>query len=176
MSLARFWSTFKLLNLSKPIGDRPLYRAVRGRRVSSVLEINASSFQRSERLIHWLREQGMAEGFRYAVIDPFEMGGSDRLTLKGCHSMLSKLGAKPFPVPMTGSLATALTRVAHTIGSVDLLVADCPAEQLDEATVRAIMPRIIHADSLVMGQSRGSDKLVSIDVHHFTSEPIRKVA
>ncbi len=176
MSLARFWSTFKLLHLSKPIGDRPLYRSVRGRRISSVLEINASSCQRSERLIHWLREQGMEAGFRYAVIDPFEMGGSDRVTLKGCHSLLSKLGAKPFPVPMTGNLATALTRVAHTIGSVDLLVADCPPEQLNEAMVRAIMPRIIHADSLVMGRADASENLVPIDVHHFTSEPMRKAA
>jgi hypothetical protein len=176
MSLARFWSKFKLLHFSQPAGDRPLYRAIQGKSISSVLEINAGSGQRSERLIKSLREQGMGDGFRYAVIDSFEMGGEGRLTLKGCHTLLGKLGAKPLPVPHTGNLAVALTRVAHTIGAVDLVVADCGIGEIEQPAVRAVLHKILHADTLLVCKSDASSPFSLLPVGQFVTEPMRRAA
>jgi len=176
MSLARFWSKFKLLHFSQPVGDRPLYRAIHGRVITSILEINAGTCQRSERVVRVLREQGLGDGFRYAVIDPFEMGGGERLTLKGCHTLLGKLGAKPLPVPNTGNLAIALTRVAHTIGAIDLVIADCAVSELEQPTVRAVLHKLFHADTLLVSKAEVSGPFAVLPVKQFVAEPIRRAA
>lgn len=150
MSLARFWSSLKLLRFSQPAGDRPLYQAVRGRVIGSVLEVNIGEAARAERLIGWLREQGSVGTIRYAAVDPFETGGAGHIGLKNFHSRLGRLGAKPLPVPLAGSLAASLTRVAHTIGAVDLLILDGSAADFDVPAVRMILPRLVHPESIVM--------------------------
>lgn len=174
MSLARFWSSFKLLNLSKPVGDRSLYRAVRGLRVESILEVNVGNANRSEKLIAWLREQSDVETIRYAAIDAFEMGGDDHISLKEFHSRLGRLGTKPLPVPDTGKLSTALARVAHTIGSVDLAIFDCEPQRLEEPTVLAILPKIIRTNSIVLTSS--GEMLALATDQQRSSLLVRKVA
>lgn len=176
MSLARFWSKFKLLHFSQPVGDRPLYRAIQGRAITSILEINAGTCQRSERIVQSLREQGLGDGFRYAVIDPFEMGGSERLTLKGCHTLLGKLGARPLPVPNTGNLAVALTRVAHTIGAIDLVIADCAMSELEQPSVRAVLHKLLHTESLLVGKRDASSPFSVLSINQFVAEPMRRAA
>lgn len=159
MSLARFWSSLKLLHFSKPAGNRPLYQAVRGRVIQSVLEINVATGERSERLIGWLREQGSEGTIRYAAVDPFEAGGAGHLGLKEFHSRLGRLGARPLPVPLAGSLAVSLTRVAHTIGAVDLLILDCSGAELNDPAVLHILPRLVREDSVVLTRAEATGGL-----------------
>jgi hypothetical protein len=152
MTLARFWSTIKLLHFSQPAGDRALYKAVRGRRIASVLEVHVGRGQRSRQLVEWLHRQSELPSIRYAAIDAFDLGGADHQTLKQFHATLGKLGAKPLPVPHTGNLAVALKRVVHTIGSVDLLILDCPPEEYLEPSAATVLPRLVHPQTIVMGQ------------------------
>ncbi|WP_164102210.1 hypothetical protein [Candidatus Laterigemmans baculatus] len=159
MSLARFWSSLKLLHFSKPAADRPLYQAVRGRVIQSVLELRIGTGERSERLIGWLREQGSEGTIRYAAVDPFEAGGAGHLGLKEFHSRLGRLGARPLPVPLAGSLAMALTRVAHTIGAVDLLVLDGSEAELNDPAVLHVLSRLVREDSLVLTRNEASGAL-----------------
>jgi hypothetical protein len=152
MSLARFWSSFKTMNLSQPAGDRPLYRAVLRRQISSVLEVGVGDGSRSARLVPWIRQQADVETIRYAAIDRFEMEGPDHISLKQFHAQLGRLGVKPLPIPDTGQLAAALARVAHTIGTVDLAIFDCRGDALNQPAIMAILPRVVREDSLVLVQ------------------------
>ena len=176
MSLARFWSTVKLLHFSKPAGDRPLYRAVKGRVVESVLEVNVGTGARSRTLISWLRQQGSEGAIRYAAIDTFEMGGAEHVALKDFHSELGKLGVKPLPVPNTGSLAVALKRVAHTIGAVDLVILDCAPVYFTDPAVDAVMNKIVKPTSIVMAQCAEAEGLWPQEVTRWQSTQHRQAA
>jgi hypothetical protein len=191
MSLARFWSSFKLLNLSKPAGDRPLYRLVRGKRIESVLEVNVGDGVRCQRLVAWLREQVSPEQsarevssgepsqsgvIRYAAIDAFETGGAGHLTLKAFHSHLGRLGVKPLPVPDTGNLAAALARVAHSIGCVDLAIFDCSESSLQDPTVAAILSRVVKDDSLVLVRNSEGTGLRAVSASELANLRSRKTA
>ena len=175
MSLARFWSTWKLLRFSQPAGNRPLYRELKGRTVESVLEVNVGSGERSRTVVQWLRDQGNAGPLRYAAIDPFEMGEGERISLKGFHSEMGKLGVKPLPVPDTGNLAVSLKRVAHTIGAVDVLVLDCAPARFADPAVDTIMPLLLKPTTLVMGQCAEAEGLWVINACRW-NEPAEKVA
>lgn len=164
MSLARFWSTFKLLRLSQPAGDRALYKAVRGHQITSVLEVHVGDGSRSQTLVQWLREQGQEGPIRYAAVDPFDMGGENHMSLKQFHTELGRLGTKPLPVPHTGNLGMALKRVLHTIGPVDLIVLDCPPQEYLETTAAQVLSRLTHEQSIVMGQCAETSGLWPIDL------------
>lgn len=165
MSLARFWSSFKTLYFSKPATDRPIFREVkeavqRGQALDTILEINVGDGVRSERLVQWIREQGAAGPTRYAAIDSFEMGGAGHIGLKAYHSMLGKLGVKPFPVPHTGtpamsaeSLRAALMRVAHTLGPVDLILLDCESQLWQEPTALQMLRRVTKPTTILLGKT-----------------------
>lgn len=176
MSLARFWSSFKLLNLSKPATDRALFRAVRGKKIESILEVNVGTGTRCERLIPWLREQADLETIRYAAIDPFETGGGEHVSLKEFHSRLGRLGTKPLPVPNTGNIGSALARVAHTIGSVDLAIFDCDSAELQATTTLAILPRIVRADTLVLVRKSSTEGLQLVPASEVSKQITEKVA
>lgn len=176
MSLARFWSSFQFLNLSKPAGDRILFRSVRGKKIESILEVNVGTGLRCERLLPWIREQADLETIRYAAVDPFETGGGDHVPLKEFHSRLGRLGAKPLPVPNTGNLAAALARVAHTIGAVDLAIFDCDRSELEAAATRAILPRIVRSDSLVLIRKSSAGGLELVAAAEVSSPSNVKIA
>lgn len=156
MSLGRIWSSLKTLHFSKPAGDRPLFRAIRDRLLSggtieTVLEVNVGNGDRSERLMRWIADVHQGTGVsqsshllsRYAAIDTFEMGGQGHCSLKAFHSRVGKLGVKPFPVPDTGNLHTALTRVAHTLGAVDFVILDrVPSETIEQMAVQLVLRRL----------------------------------
>ncbi|XZE53997.1 hypothetical protein SH139x_005778 [Planctomycetaceae bacterium SH139] len=164
MSLARFWSTIKLLHLSQPAGDRALYRAVRGRQIGSVLEVNVGTAARSQQLVQWLRLLGNQEAFRYVAVDAYESGGAGHISLKSFHSVMGKLGVKPLPIPEMGNLSVALTRVAHTIGAVDLVILDCPPSEFVMGPVATILPRLVGPNSLVMAQAADVEGLRPLDI------------
>lgn len=176
MSLARFWSSLKLLRFSQPAGDRPLYQAVRGRTIGSVLEVHIAQAVRAERLVGWLREQGTTGTIRYAAIDPFETGGAGHIGLKDFHSRLGRLGTKPLPVPIAGSLAASLTRVAHTIGAVDLLILDGSEADYRGPAVEAILPRLVHAETIVMAMDDQSRRLQLCPASRYAEPTARRAA
>lgn len=151
MSLSQIWSTFKLLNFSKPAGDRPLYRAVRHRKIQTVLEVNIGDARRSYRLVEWLRQQGNDGSLRYAAIDLFEMGEQNQIELKTFHQQLSKRGVKPLPIP--GTLVQGLPRAANSLGIVDLAIFDIAVGELQDPAVQATFHRLIGPDTLVMCRS-----------------------
>ncbi|WP_153559040.1 hypothetical protein [Roseimaritima sediminicola] len=163
MSLAQTWATFKLLHLSKPAGDRCLYKSVRGQTVASVLEINLAGLDRTTRLIDWLRQQGNEGPIRYAAIDLFEMAEDGHgVGLKTFHQKLSALGVKPLPIP--GTPAQGLPRVANTLGAIDLVVFDADQQQLDDPLLQTLLNRVTHQKSILLARdARGAFQLHGTD-------------
>ncbi len=163
MSLAQTWATFKLLHLSKPAGDRLLYKSVRGQTIASVLEINLASMQRTTQLIGWLRQQGNTGPIRYAAIGMFEMADSGpKLGLKDFHQQLSALGVKPLPIP--GTAAQGLPRVANTLGAIDLVIFEGDREQLHDPLLQPLLARITHQKSIVLARDgQAALSLVQLD-------------
>lgn len=181
MSLARFWASFKTLYLSKPREDRPLFRELREAiqertPLVKILEVGVGNGDRSERIVHWLRENGACDPQRYAAIDAFELGGPGHISLKDYHRRLSKLGGeiKPFPVPITGNLSIALTRVAHTLGGVDCMILDIEPSAWGDPQSTAMLRRLIHPQTLVLGKPTAGGRFVKMAIPG--SAPATKIA
>lgn len=189
MSLGRIWSSLKTLHFSKPAGDRPLFRALRdrvcsGSSIETVLEVNVGNGDRSERLMRWIAEvqagvqasQPANPLSRYAAIDAFEMGGEGHCSLKEFHSRVGKLGAKPFPVPNTGNLHAALTRVAHTIGAVDFVILDSvSSETIEQSNVQMILGRLSHEGTQFFWRANDQGAFATLEIQP-TGERLRTAA
>ncbi len=85
-----------------------------------------------------------ASPIRYIVIDQFEMGGGTT-TLKQFHQTLRGAAIRPqvFPEP----IERGLTRVAHTIGAVDLILISTPTDQWQTTSVLGLIARVSRADT-----------------------------
>ncbi len=147
-----------LAYLSKPVGDRVLYRAVRGVRAGRILEIGIGSADRTLRLVSLAQRASGAEAIRYAAIDPFEARGADKpvgLSIKETHRMLAGSGAKVQLIP--GDPAHALPRAANGLTGTDLIVvgADYDVASLGEAWF--YVPRMLHAGTRVYLESRSAE-------------------
>jgi len=173
MGLAEWWYSFRTTRLSKPAEDRCLFRATQGRVVQSVLEVGIEDPPRCEKLIPWLLGQQEGGSLRYAAIDMFEAGGG--ISLKQFHALVTRSGAKPLPIP--GELASGLPRVAHTIGAVDLMFLSQDEDQLQDPSVAAFLPRVLHDDSVVIVTDRESGVLYELPVDELLgSERLNRAA
>lgn len=90
---------------------------------------------------------------RYIVVDQFEMAGGTT-TLKQFHKTLREAEVRTIVYPEP--IDRALTRVAHTIGTVDLVLITAPADQWQTPAIEALIKRITHASTNVLYRE-GSD-------------------
>jgi hypothetical protein len=156
VSLARLIRSAYLLYFSKPVSDRALLKAVRGRPVRSIVELGVSLPARTPRLLEiagWRRE---GETLRYTGIDLFEArpSGQTRLPLKQAFATLQGPHVRLQLVP--GDPATALRRVANSLVGTDLMVIS--GEQSDEllASAWTWMPRMLTSSSIVLREVPGA--------------------
>lgn len=167
MSVAKTWSAFQLLHLSKPAGERIVYKATKGRPISSVLEVQLSGWQRTERLIAWLRSQGNTGPLRYVAVDLFDISDrAESIELKAFHQRLAAQGLKPLPIP--GTPEQGLPRVIHTLGAIDLVLVDLPPEQQADPVIASLLARVVHQDSVLLVQD-GPQSFQSIDARSLQS-------
>lgn len=165
MGLADWWYVFQTTRLSKPAEDRALYRATGNRKIQTVLETGLGDGSRCERLLQWLEHHdGLPT--RYAAIGEFEAAGG--ISLKQFHAKLTAFGIKPLPVP--GNLASGLPRVAHTIGAVDLLILDRDHSSLHEPAICNFLPRVVHAETIVIATDAESKVLYSLPASELLNE------
>jgi hypothetical protein len=141
---------FYLFHFSKPIADRPIYRAVHENRVQSVLEIGIGVGQRAKRLIELAALHAPASQIRYAAIDLFEARPAEerpRLSVKAAHQLLVATGAKIKLLP--GDPLTVLSRAANCLGPVDLMVVSPGQDAASLASAWFFVPRMLHKGSRV---------------------------
>jgi hypothetical protein len=150
LTLINYCRLFYLAHLSQPLGERPVYRAIRRSRVRSILEIGMGAGLRTSRMIETMRRVS-GNGLHYTGIDLFELSpASDgpKLSLKEAHCKLKPTGARIRLVP--GDPYTALARTANDIGPCDLIIvaAGHDAESLNRAWF--YVPRLLHSATLVL--------------------------
>jgi hypothetical protein len=149
-------SHIHLMYLSKPAGDRCLYRAIRTHGVRSIVQIGIGAGQRTHRLIDAVGLYSGDRPLRYTGIDLFEARPSHApgLTLKQAHQQFRPLVHKLQLVP--GDPYSALNRTANSLQGTDLVVvaADVDAESLQRSWF--FLPRMLHAKSLVLVEQQVS--------------------
>lgn len=146
-----------LNHFSKPICDRPLYRAVQQFHPRHILELGVGSAQRSLRLVELALAHVPADELRYTGVDLFESrpAGRPGLTLREAHRLLRQKLAKVQLLP--GDPWTALARAANALQGVDLVIvsADQQGETLDRAWF--YLPRTLAAAARVYVQTGQGD-------------------
>lgn len=155
MSTAGLLRSAYLLYFSQPAADRSLYKALKGRKLRSIVEVGIGNGERTGRIIEVLGWEPENRPLEYTGIDLFEQRpkGQPGLTLKSAFAKLKFDGVKVRLTP--GDPYSALSRIANQVKGVDLLLiaADQDREALDRAWF--YVPRMIHAETLVLLEETG---------------------
>ncbi len=154
-----YWTRF-----SKPLSERELVRHIITTPISSLLEVGLGDASRLKRLAQIIQLSAGVERLRYVGVDEFEAAKNDRrhLSLKTAHQLASQLNLKATLIP--GDLKSALPRVAHKIGSSDLVVVDGGLDpaQPDDGPVAAWLNHIAHDHSVIFACAQAGENLTRV--------------
>ncbi len=152
-----YWSRF-----SKPVTERALFSHLLQQPVASILEIGIGDGARMRRIAKLVRLPEGATQLRYIGIDEFESASCGRhLSLKQAHQLSSQLGFKASLIP--GDHANAIPRVAHKMGTSDLVIVDGglnPQEPL-VGLIGSWLNRLAHSRSTVIAtETQGGEMML----------------
>jgi hypothetical protein len=150
-------SQLRLLYLcyfSKPIFNRPVYRAIRRYRARKIVELGVGDGYRAMRMIEVAWRTSPTPDVHYVGMDPFEgrtESSAPGLSLKAAHQLLrgsdNSTGVRVQLVP--GSPSDGLVRMANALGKVDLLIVPAELDSPTHARLWYFVPRMLHERSLV---------------------------
>ncbi len=150
-------NTFYLCYLSRPVGDRAIYRAIRAGSLRKLVELGVGTASRGLRMIDVAAVQAPRCEVQYIGLDLFETRGEadgPGLSLKTAYQKLRATGARVRLVP--GDPLDGLARVANSLGTVDLLIFSAG---LDRSCSRAwwFVPRLLHERTQVGVEQPAAD-------------------
>jgi hypothetical protein len=173
-----------LTYLSRPSGDRILYRAIRSRRVRTILELGLGNAQRARRMIELAARQVPPAEIRYTGVDLFEArppAEGPALPLRSAHRMLARCGARVRLCP--GDPFAALSRAANSLPRADLVVISPGQDQASLGRAWFFLPRLLHGGSQVFlqaepapGQWSGFRPLAAADIDTLAGAATRRRA
>ena len=146
-------SQLRLLYLcyfSKPIADRPIYRAIRRHGVRRIVELGIADGRRAVRMIEVAQQTTARPDVHYVGMDRFEdrtESSGVGIGLKAAHQLLQGTGARVQLVP--GDPSDGLIRLANSLGKVDLLIVPAELDSPSFARIWFFVPRMLHGRSLV---------------------------
>ncbi len=146
-----------LAYLSKPVGDRTLYRTIGKTGARKILEIGLGPTARTLRMLDLAARRSGGEATRLAAIDLFEARASEQpgLSLKEAHRVFKGAANQVQLIP--GDPAATLPRVANSLAKIDLIIISSLVS--DEALSGAwyYLPRMLNATSVVLRESAAAD-------------------
>jgi hypothetical protein len=146
--------------LSKPAGDRQLYRHVRRQPFARFVEIGLTDLGRTQRLVALAQRLAPEVEIQYTGIDMFEGREADSdgpsLTLKGTHQSLKAVGAKVKLVP--GDAYSALARTANSLSNIDLVLISAVTAEDTYQQASFYLPRMLHESSRVFREVTRDDE------------------
>lgn len=156
-----------------------ILKKLNGVSAQSVLEISVGDGSRAVEVLALLRTTAAKAGnidadsikLRYAAIDQFEMGGGAN-TLMQFHQTIRGGGIRPQVFPE--SVGRGLTRVAHTLGSMDLILISSEAGDWATAENKALLARVTHDQSRIFFER--DDAWHSLELSELGSEPVYRRA
>ena len=146
-------SSLRILYLSyfsKPVGDRPIYRAIRRQKATRILEIGVGMGRRATRMIEVAARFAPVDQVQYTAMDRFEDRSAvdgPGITLRMAYRLFGATGAQLRLIP--GEPFAGLAREANAIGQIDLAVIS--SRQDEECLARAwlYLPRMLNERSEV---------------------------
>ena len=142
----------RILGLSRS-PHTSLCRLVKQSNAKSVLEIGVSDGTRAIAVVQTLSKADPKHPIRYAAIDQFELAGGE-VSLLQFHRELRKNDIRPQIFP--SDIESGLTRVAYTLGAVDLILMSESAaadKSVSENDWHRLLQRVTHQESVVLRQS-----------------------
>ncbi|MCE5267956.1 MAG: hypothetical protein LLG00_08730 [Planctomycetaceae bacterium] len=156
MSILSRLRLFYWRHLSKPAGDRSVYRGICRQRTQKIVELGIADCRRALRIIQLARFVSPEKEIHYIGLDPFEdrgevdSAGRTGLTLKAAYQLLRASGARVQLLP--GNPADSLVRMANALGKVDLLIVPGELVSASYGRVWLFVPRMLHPESLVFAE------------------------
>lgn len=158
-----YWTRF-----AKPVEDRHLFKQILDRPLSSLLEVGVRDGARMRRIAKLVHLPAGCEALRYIGTDEFESAkdGARHLSLKQAHQLASQLGFKASLIP--GDIPAAIPRVAHKLGTSDLIVVDggLNPRQPVSGFLGSWLNRLAHRDSVVLACEQTGGTLEVVDLQH----------
>ena len=154
-----------------------LLKHLRSVTAQSVLEIAVGDGSRALEVLDLLAKnaassnEGEPTSIRFVAMDQFEMGGGSH-TLKEFHQLMRNSGVRPqvFPEPID----RGLMRVAHTIGSIDLIIISSDAGSWQTPETKSLLSRISHEDSLILFETENGWNVLALS--DLGAEPVHRRA
>ena len=153
MNAITYLQHLHLAYLSKPSGDRPIYKVMRRLQPRRIVELGIGDGERMGRLAT-LALQLVEGDISYTGADMFE-GRDDQphLTLKTAHQRLADERIKVRLTP--GDILSVLSQTANTLTNTDLLIISAAHEPQVLAAAWYYVPRMLHKHSVVLHQVDG---------------------
>ena len=150
-SLARY---LYYAHLSHPSHERLLYRWIKRRLTTRLVEVGMGPAVRSARMIALASSLAQGSAVQYTGVDLFEARGDGTagVTLKRAFCLLRPTGARVRLVP--GDVLTALSRHANHLAGIDLVVISADQDPYSLGQAWLYVPRMLHAQSLVFLEKR----------------------
>jgi hypothetical protein len=154
-----------LCYFSKPIADRPIYRAIRRHRARKIVELGIRDGRRALRMIEIARRASAHCDVHYVGMDLFEgrpASDTPGISLKTAHQLLRNAGAKVQLVP--GDPSGGLVRLANSLGKIDLLIVPAELDSPFFARMWSFVPRMLDQRSLVFVEWTGDDTETTMSI------------
>jgi hypothetical protein len=171
VAAASWFKYAHLAYLAKPKTDRQLYRLVKRQQMCRVVEIGVGSLTRSLALIEVAQRFAVDQKVHYTALDWFDARATDlaELRLKHAHQRLFPTAAAVRLVP--GPPAASIRAIANAHQNTDLVLISHLVKEDDLEPAWFYVPRMLHADSLVLQESRAPDSSSM-----FTQLPLSEIA
>ncbi len=158
MAAANWLHSAYLTFLSRPKGNRELYRLVKRARVCRIVEVGVSDIARAVSMIELAQRFARDGKVWYTGIDAFEARPSDSptLSLKEAYRILRATGATVRLVP--GAASSSLAACANAHQNTDLILIAPDISQSDLAGAWFFVPRMLHPESLILNEGRDANR------------------
>lgn len=165
---------------SQPRHNRPVYRHVRRRRVTRIVELGLGDAQRACRLIELATRRG-GPRVSYTGIDLFELRGeqSKGISLKLAHRRLAGTGARVRLVP--GDPYAALGATANSLVGTELVIVSCDQDPQAMQKAWFYLPRMLAREAAVFIEQPAEDglqlrRIPADDLNRLATPPSRRKA
>lgn len=157
----QYWMRF-----GQPVEERKLFEFLIKNPVRSILEVGIGNCQRMRRIAKLAQLPSGTEELRYVGTDEFEAApdSANHLALKQAHQIAGSLGFKASLIP--GDAAAAVPRVAHKMGTSDLIILDGGLDPRDpsSSTIAQWFNRLAHEETVVFACAKRGEELELVDV------------
>ncbi|MCA9178480.1 MAG: hypothetical protein KDB14_28665 [Planctomycetales bacterium] len=155
MKVITYLKQLYLAHLSKPVGDRTIYQAIRRHRPRRIVVLGVGDGERVARILHLAAQLNDAK-LQFTGQDLFEGRGSEGggMKLKDAHRRFATDRVNSRLAP--GDVQSVLSRMANSLTDTDLMVVTNEHAEVALEAAWYYVPRMLHEQSVVLCQLPGA--------------------